>query len=289
MFSEHVHSLIAGYTLGDLDAEEAAEFEQLLAADPTIAAEVEKMQKTLEFTYAPAEVQPPAHLRAKILEASAQPDHQSASQPASRRPSRTIRWDRAIGAVAAGTIVVLGIGNYRLWNALQVARQTPQPAQQTLESFTYRLKTTAATRNAAGTVTVNPNTLEAVLTVENLPPLPPGKTYALWTVLKPNAPVTKDSKAAVLTKVFRVDAQGNASQPITVPEVYRSQSLIVKVAVTVENAAAPHNHVGSPILVATARQEGRTAVRPSLRRVHTFASTAARPPPQQHADQPFCR
>ena len=48
--SEHLQLLIAGYVLGDLDLNEATEFEQILTADPAIAAEVAQMQQALELS-----------------------------------------------------------------------------------------------------------------------------------------------------------------------------------------------------------------------------------------------
>ncbi|WP_421656795.1 anti-sigma factor [Leptothermofonsia sp. ETS-13] len=78
--------------------------------------------------------------------------------------------------------------------------------------LTYALAATKTESNASAVVVVNPNNLEATLEVKNLPPLPPGKVYALWTVLEPNAPFTKDEKKAILTEVFQVDDRGNFSQ-----------------------------------------------------------------------------
>lgn len=245
MSSEHLQLLIAGYILGNLDAEEAAEFEQLLAEDPAIATELAEMQETLELAYNPVEVMPPAHLRTLVLENATQP---LVSAP--RSPTRSFGWNKAIGAAAAAAIVALGINNYRLWSTLQASQQTPQADSQpgSLEMLTYGLQSTESA-TAAATLFVNPNTLKANLTAQNLPTLPPGKTYVLWTVLKPNAPFTKDDKGAILTTVFEVGDRGSASQTLTVPEVYRSKDLVANVAVTVEDAATPQNHVGAPVLI----------------------------------------
>jgi anti-sigma-K factor RskA len=245
MSSEHIQLLIAGYILGNLDAEEAAEFEQLLAKDPAIATDLAEMQQTLEFSYNPTEVQPPDHLRTLVLQGKAQP----VAQPALSFSTRSFDWNKAIGVAAAAAIVILGINNYRLWSTLQATQPVPQPSQPELKRLTYVLQGTQS-KAAAATIIVNPNTLKASLTVQSLPLLPSGKTYVLWTVLKPEAPFTKDSKAAILTKVFQVDDRGNTSQTITVPEVYRSKDLVVNVAVTVEDAAMPQNHVGDPVLIA---------------------------------------
>lgn len=257
MPSEELQLLIAGYVLGDLDPTEADEFERLLAADPTIAAEVTQMQAVLELSYAPPELSPPLQLRSAILEAiDTRKDHTPpvnpsqpsqplpAARPTSRPASRTFSWNRAWGAAAAVLIAALGISNYRLWQTLQATQHT-QPAN----TLTYTLQGTDPSSTAAATLVVNPDTLEAALTVNNLPPPPPGKAYVLWTVLKPDAPFTADRKNAVLTEVLNPSAQGRVEETIAVPALYRSSQYVAKVAVTLENAAAPQAHLGTPILV----------------------------------------
>lgn len=246
MSSEHLQLLVAGYVLGDLDSDEAAEFERILIDHPAITEEVTRMQKALELPYTLSEVEPPTRLRSAILDAHAQQTTlETLSHPASRKPSSPFRWSRAMNAAAAVTIVALGINNYRLWRTLQESRTETQR----LTALTYSLQGTKAANTASATVAVNPSNLEAILTVKNLPLLPPGKVYVLWTVLKQNAPFTTDSKGAILTEVFNVDAQGNVSQPIIVPKVFRSEELVSKVAVTVEDAASPQRHQGKPVMI----------------------------------------
>lgn len=249
-YSEHLQLMIAGYVLGDLDADEVVEFEQLLATDPAIADEVAQMQNALETAYAPAEVSPPSHLRSAIMAAQAAEMVQAAetnswrsSRSATTRSARRFSWSQAMGAAAAVVIVALGINNYQLRRALQ-ATQAETPSR----TLTYVLQTETA-EDASAMVVVNPDTLEATLTVQNLPPLPAGKVYVLWTVLEQGAPFTVDAKSAILTEVLNVDAQGNVSQTITVPRVYRSEELVSKVAITVEDATAPQRHEGKPVMI----------------------------------------
>jgi anti-sigma-K factor RskA len=247
MSSEHLQLLIAGYVLGDLDADEAAEFERLLIEQSAIADEVTQMQKTLELSFNLPNVEPPAYLRSAVLDAHAHSTTVatlpgSTSKRLSRKP---FSWSRALNVAAAVVIGVLGVNNYRLRQTLQAS----QTETQRLAALTFSLKGTQAATAASATVAVNPNNLEAVLTVKNLPPLPPGKVYVLWTLLKQDAPFTTDPKGAILTEVFNVDAQGNVTQPIVVPNVYRSEALVSKVAVTVEDATSPQKHQGKPIMI----------------------------------------
>lgn len=246
MPSEHIELLIAGYVLGDLDRDEAAEFERLLGENPAIAQEVVRMQEALELTYTPPVVEPPAHLRSAIMNANVHEATPRRSSDFGVRASRSpFPWGMTAGVAAAVLIVALGVNNYRLWQALEVARTETQQ----LDILTYSLQGTKAANPASATLVVNPNNLEARLKVKDLPPLPFGKTYVLWTVLRQGAPFTTDDKAAILTEVFNVDAQGNVSRTITVPEVYRSKELVAKIAVTMEDAASPQNHKESPILI----------------------------------------
>lgn len=242
MSPDQLQLLIAGYVLGDLDPDEAAEFERLLAEDSAIAEEVARMQKALELSFVLPDVAPPDHLRSAILSAHDQLEHRPAARP---RTSRRRTWERTIGAAAAVLIVALGINNYRLWQALRSTQTEVRPA----ETLTYTLQPKGSATPASAQVVVNPTTLEGVLTTQNLPPLPPEKTYVLWTVLKKDAPYTTDSKGAILTEVFEVDAQGNVSRSIALPKVYRASNAVAKVAVTIEDAAAPQKHEGAPVLI----------------------------------------
>lgn len=259
MPSEELQLLIAGYVLGDLDPAEVVEFERLLAVDPTIAEELAQMQAALELSYAPPEIAPPAHLRTAILETidsqtpapdtnqkitplpAARPDSSLTSSPT----RRSFSWNRAWGAAAAVLIAALGISNYRLWQTLQATQTEVRPS----DALTYTLQGIEPSSTAVATLVVDPGTLDAALTVNNLPPPPPGKTYVLWTVLKPNAPFTTDRKNAVLTEILTPNAEGSLVETIAVPDLYRSSQYVAKVAVTLEDAAAPQAHAGTPILI----------------------------------------
>lgn len=242
--SEELQELIAGYVLGELAPEEAAKFEQCLAQDAAIAEAVTQMQHALELVYAPPEASPPPHLRAAIL-AHAQAANLNQQIPSIGRSTRRLPLRSLAEVAAAGLIMVLGIHNYRLQNELQ----TSQAEAQQYKALTYVLTATQTNSQASATVVVNPNNLKATVTFENLPPLPPGKVYALWTVVKPNAPFTTDPKRAILTEVFQVQNRDTFSQTIAVPKAYQSQDLVTKVAITIEDADAPQKHVGSPVLI----------------------------------------
>ena len=290
-----IYELIAGYVLGTLEPEEAAEFEQRLANNPELAQELAQVQQALELAYAPPDVAPPAHLRDRILAAVASPNDsrsnlanplidtsteppietlhypssdiainaKNANETISVNESAkmsivnssdsrfwhrsTFSWGNAFGVAAAALIVALGIANYRLWTALQTAQtaQTEPTPSVASDRLTYSLQGTELADRASATLVVDRRTLEATLAVENLPPLPADKVYVLWTVVGSNAPLTTDDKGAILTEVFQVSGDGNFSGTISVPDVYRDDELVTKVAVTMEDAAMPQAHTGS--------------------------------------------
>lgn len=253
MPSEELQLLIAGYVLGDLSPEEAATFEQALAQDPTIAAEVSQFQQALEAAYAPPELAPPPDLRSRLLTnapATISPALLPTAQPVSIQPTRRFSLRTLLEVAAAAAIALLGINNYRLAQDLQISRQeTQQYAALTLQLQATQANNAGAA-NVAAKVMVDPNTLQGTIAAENMPPLPPGKVYVLWTVLDANAPFTTDSKQAILTEVFEVDERGKFSREIVVPQAFRAQNMVQKVAVTIEDARAPQNHIGKPIMVA---------------------------------------
>ena len=245
--SECEQLLISGYVLGNLSSAEATLFESILQENPEIARQVEELQQTLEVAYFPPEVTPPPSLKAKLLATTAS---SNSSPVTSETPHFLTQWSQKLslvkvfGAISAALIVGLGITNYWFWQTLQRASiETPASPK-----LIYSLE--GVDSEAKARLVVNPNQLDATLTVSNLSPLPEGKVYALWTVVGKEAPFTTDSKGAILTDVFQVNNQGEVSKNITVPRVHRNNQQIQKIAITIENESAPQAHTGS-ILMST--------------------------------------
>lgn len=247
MPSQQIQELIAGYVLGDLSPAEAMELETLLAEHPDLIQEIVAVQQTLDLSFAPPAVAPPASLRAKVLTAS----HATTDGQAYRvepKPLQTLQhrpmWSRAAGIAAAALIVALGLANYRLWQTVQ-SLQADRPEQPGLETaLTYALEGTEIAQNATAEIVVDPVTLNARLVVENLPPLPPGRVYVLWTVVGKEAPFTTDDKGAILTQVFQVNEQGDFSGTIEMPAAYHTADWVTRLAVTMEDATKPQAHQG---------------------------------------------
>ncbi|PZV10132.1 MAG: hypothetical protein DCF32_00585 [Leptolyngbya sp.] len=250
--SEQLQYLLAGYVLYDLSREESATLADLLAVNPDLQQDIDQLQQMLEMAYGDDPISPPAHLRMALLQAakSAESGDEVGSAPVAipvstlgRRPRR---WGNLWGAAAATLIAGLSLSNLMLWRSLQLER-----ASQPHETLTVALGAPeggAAVGQAQ--VVIDPNNLAGSLTVANLPPLEPGSVYVLWTVVDPSATATVDQKNAILTTVFTVDEQGQVSQPIDLPPVYRrDRSLVRAVAITKESAAAPQAHLSPPLLI----------------------------------------
>lgn len=253
--------LISGYVLGNLSPAEALLFQEMLTENPNLIEQVTMMQETLDLVYAPAEVSPPTGLRDRILTAansqatnletdvatSETAESSTAENLGSSETSRSkFPWSKILGAIALGTIAILGIANYQLWQSTQTATTTDTQSEQK----TYLLNDPDSAKESTAELVVDPNRLDATLSAKDLPPLPPEKVYALWTVVGKDVPYTTDEKGAILTAVFQVDEAGNFNQEIAVPQPHFEPKTIKKIAITVEDVSAPQAHTGS-IFIAT--------------------------------------
>ena len=245
--------LISGYVLGDLSPAEALLFEEMLGENPTLTEQVTSMQQALDAVYIPVEVTPPTPLRDRILatanaqkaeptvEPIATADSEANGQATT--PSRSI-LAKVLGAIALAIIAILGIANYRLW---QTARTTDVEELPTAQN-TYVLQGEDLPETTSARLVVNRDRLNATLVANDLPTLPPDKVYALWTVVGQDVPYTTDDKGAILTAVFQVNESGDLEREIAVPQPHLEPRTINKMAITIEDRAAPQAHTGSIFL-----------------------------------------
>ena len=243
--------LISGYVLGNLSPAEALLFAEMLQENPQLQEEVTLMQQALDRAYTPLEVSPPPALRDRLL--SVAKTQQAIPTPTAKTDSTTNVSDaesfdssvfgKLLGAIAIAIIAVLSIVNYRLW-------QTSQTNQKNLEisQNTYLLSGKDLPETASAKLIVNQDQLKGTLITNSLPSLPPEKVYALWTVVGKNVPYTTDEKGAILTAVFKVDELGNFAQEIALPQPHLEPRAISKIAITIEDLAAPQAHTGSILL-----------------------------------------
>jgi len=141
---------------------------------------------------------------------------------------------------AANVVLCLGLGwwSWQVQRAAAVVQQRWQAGQRQLalqrQAFTLItapgtravvLRSDQATSPARGVVLLEPAAPTALLIVQDLPPLPPERTYQVWLV---GGERQRDSGG-----VFRVDAQGFGLVPLTAPRPFTAYQ---RVGITEEPA-----------------------------------------------------
>ncbi len=194
------HDLLAGYALGNLSPEESEALQTLLAERPDLKTEVAAYQEALAMVpYALEPQSPSAGLEKTIV---------AAAQTTPRRPSPRRYWYGAAMA-AAVAIAIIGTDNYRLrqqQQTLQVQLDSNQQEIQQLKAdllaeaaakpdfedvveilrqpnaLVYSLQGTEEASMSSGSLLTLPDHSEVQLVSHNLPVLPEGQVYRLWSV-----------------------------------------------------------------------------------------------------------
>jgi anti-sigma-K factor RskA len=226
MNDEHsTRDLLPGYSLGILDEEEKNTVRKHLARCASCRAELVSFREVTGrlAASAPHRDLPPG-MRERILERIG-----GVRRPAP--PRRKSPWP-ALTAVAAVLAVALGAGNILQWSGvLQPSVRGVQP-----RLTTALLAGTGDTRDAYGTIVLDPADNKGVLAVTGLHGLDPGHQYQLWLVRN------GERRSG---GVFSPDAEGYGSMLLTVPLDFKD---FRSFAVSVEpwgGSAAP---TGSPVL-----------------------------------------
>lgn len=178
-----------------------------------------------------------ARIEAETPTAPAQPTRPPTRQATSHAPTKRSWWPRlapALGAFAALALLMAGFAVWRLYGQVgdlqarvaELESETTQlrgeagllraendtlrnelaASQDLLAHFRQPGMTTVAIGDASGanpaavgTLTFDPSTSEAMLSVANLPPLPAGSTYQAWLMI---------DQALVSAGLFSVDERG---------------------------------------------------------------------------------
>lgn len=225
--SEAEKMLAAGYVLGDLAPEEITQLEQLAAQNPALLQEIHAQQASFELLpQALAKVEPPLHLQAKMV--LSQP-----SPVATRQPFRSLsKW--IVGAVAL-IALALTADNFRLRYQLQALQQAqPQRVAAILQQPKSRLIALTGTGSeAAGTLLFTPGRWqEVIVSLGNLPPLPPEQIYRMWLAL--------ENGDVIHCGAFNTDDQGSVFVRFTPAETPPQGVKATELFVTVDaNTEAP--------------------------------------------------
>jgi anti-sigma-K factor RskA len=234
MDHERFEELKGAFVLGALPDEERREFEEYLAQHPEREAEIDELGTVAGLlALSPEEHEPPPELRRRIMDAvgaEAAPPHES------RRS--VFAWiGELLGprnlALGAATMLVIGLFSWSM--LLRGEVQDLQGRVQSLQSQPQAPQMVelggAGTEQGARAEVVTLEGDRAVLVVEDMPPIPEGKTYQIW-VIEGDVPrpsglfePKQDSVAAVVEHpvgggdviAVTVEPEGGSPQPTTEP------------------------------------------------------------------------
>ena len=237
--SDETKALAAGYVLDELELAEVAAFEQMMLTDAILRQEVRELQMVLGgLAFDVPQLQPPTHLRAKVLQLA------DTEREAVAVPPKKIDWSKIIALLAFITATALAIDNFRLRQDLSLAQQqTPVRVANLLQRPNSKLValTAQTSGTSGGTVLFTPGKWQEVLiSVKNLPPLSANQVYRLW--------LTLNNQQIIYCGEFRTDGRGNASQPINPPQSPPVGTKATGLFVTVDLENAPVLPTGTRII-----------------------------------------
>ncbi|MDQ5819324.1 MAG: anti-sigma factor [Actinomycetota bacterium] len=223
------------YVLGALPEAERREFEEYLAAHPERQAEVEEMGAVAGLlALSPQEHEPPPDLRSKIM-ATVEAEAESPPARSTRSPFAWIGEFLGARNLALGAAALLVIGLFSWSMLLRGEVEDLQGRVQSLQSQPQEPQMVelggAGTEQGARAELVTLEGDRAVLVVEDMPPVPEGKTYQIWVIedevpkpgglFEPN----QDSVAAVVERplsggevvAVTVEPEGGSPKPTSDP------------------------------------------------------------------------
>jgi hypothetical protein len=263
-------SLIAGYVLGDLEPEEMAQVEQRMAEDAELLAEVHAMQVSLwMMPQGTPMMTPPPGLKDRILAANESVSDAandrvndtivaatgipavtstgiSAGTPTRTEPvlrSPTFPWAKILAGLALLSALLLGADNFRLRNALSLAqRAETDRVAAILQRPNSRLVSLKSSQgDAAGTLLFTPGKWqEVVVSLGNLPPLPPDQVYRMWLTLA--------NDTTIPCGEFNTNAEGSVFVKLNPPQTPPKGVKATGIYVTVDRADAPLNPAGDRVM-----------------------------------------
>ncbi|MGQ9837926.1 MAG: anti-sigma factor domain-containing protein [Cyanobacteriota bacterium] len=236
---------LAGYLLGDLLPEEARALEERLQQDSRLAAELHAFQEALNLLpYGLPGVIPPAGLRDQVLAevglAKSPLPFQSAlpALPASQFKA----WWRWLASLMAVALVLLGLDNWRLRQALQLAQlESVQELANLLQQPGSRLVNLQGEAGVANLLFQVGEWQNLVLAATDLPQLASGESYHLWLKL--------DNGDILYCGDFQVDAYGSALVAMRPPRTPPSGTRVQKLWITAQVPTSPREPRGEPVLI----------------------------------------
>jgi anti-sigma-K factor RskA len=176
--------LLAGYVLGDLSPEEIVKVKEHLAQNPELRTEITNLETTLSLLpLSLPQTTPSKSIRENILQSAQVSLISSPSLPIWKKPQIWILLIVGLGAVG---MTALGFTNYRLQQKLAVAEtelSSYKDAIALLRKPNNRLlaiKSMKDQQQSSGSLLIAPQEQTAMLSLQNISPLPQGKVYRMW-------------------------------------------------------------------------------------------------------------
>lgn len=234
--------LLAGYVLGDLTTEEVAQMQTIISNNPELVTEIDRLQETLALLpLGLPKAYPSENLRDRIaavaigekVQISDEVSNKSnknniqSSQPSSRRSLSKHFWKvTALSLGGLGAIIALSLGfdNYQMRQQIANSQIELQKHQQTiamLQSADNRmisLKGMGAIPAASGSVMIAPSEQTAMISIQNLMPIPQENSYRLWAIV--------DGKKIDCAK-FRPDAQGKVFLKVPLENALKQSTTLI--------------------------------------------------------------
>ena len=241
--SNEEQALAAGYVLGDLTPEEEQQVAQLLDTKPAMRKEVDALQVSLQLIpHAADMVMPPAHLEDQVM-AAYETSEASAVAAAPSLPARR-SWSGAkiLAVLSNPALLLLAMDNLRLRRQFSLAQSDRNPEVAAILQQPQSRLVSLQGNDSGGTLLFTPGQWEqVVVSVTDLPPLPPDQIYRMW--------LTLDNGELFFCGEFTTDETGSVfitlNPPDSIPQGVKAQEVFVtQAAVT-----APLDSVGEPIIV----------------------------------------
>ena len=235
--SDEERMLAAGYVLGDLTSDETARLETLMAEKVDVLKEVQALQASYELIpQSLSIVAPPAHIRETIQAGlSSTP---LASQPASTPARLGLKILLGLATLAS---LLLATDNFRLRS--QLAQEVePERVASILQQPNSRLiSLTGNNSAAAGTLLFTPgNWNEVIVSLGDLPPLPPDQIYRMWLEL--------ENGEVIYCGEFNTGSDGSVFVRFTPPDTPPAGVKATELFVTVNTTDATPSSLGERIM-----------------------------------------
>ncbi len=244
--SNEEQALAAGYVLGDLTPEEELQVVQLLRTNPAMQKEVEALRVSLNLLPHGSDiVTPPAHLADRIMSAYEANEASAATPspiPENTRVPRSRSWAKIVAALSIPALILLAFDNVRLRRQFSLAQGDRNPEVISILQQPQSRLVGLQGNDSAGTLLFTPGQWEqVVVSITDLPPLPPDQIYRMW--------LTLDNGEFFFCGEFVTDATGSVFITLNPTDSIPQGIKALEVFVTQAEASDPIQPVGEPIIV----------------------------------------